>query len=81
MALAAVLNPIDNKEALVFYYSRQQTRNNLAVNSYSVTGGSDLFYADRNTSDGGVKPPPSDIAVTDFLGQVGARVYWRCGDM
>ncbi|KAH0499226.1 hypothetical protein TgHK011_006431 [Trichoderma gracile] len=73
MALAAIINPIDTSEALLFYYEKVEDTYSLAVRHSSVSGGRDQYFENRNTIGTRVKPPPSDLAVTSFLGLV--RVF------
>ncbi|TFB06506.1 hypothetical protein CCMA1212_001849 [Trichoderma ghanense] len=73
MALAAIINPIDTSEALLFYYEKVEDTYSLAVRHSSVSGGRDQPFVNRNTIGTRVKPPPSDLAVTSFLGLV--RVF------
>ncbi|KAF7555547.1 hypothetical protein G7Z17_g2088 [Cylindrodendrum hubeiense] len=73
MSLAAILNPIDPEHALVFYHSSQKGRYNLAVHQLSVVCKPSFAYRDRNTADGRIKSPLSDLAVSNFLGLV--RVF------
>ncbi|KAK1240854.1 hypothetical protein MKX07_006287 [Trichoderma sp. CBMAI-0711] len=72
MALAAILSPIDTSEAWVYYYEKIEDTYSLALLQSSVSGGRDQEFKNRNTIGSRVKPPPSDLAVTSFLGLVRA---------
>ena len=99
MALAAIINPVDTSEALLFYYEKvidnrpswqtcfELTKNpknddiySLAVRHSSVSGGRDQLFVNRNTIGSRVKAPPSDLAVTSFLGLVSSSLLVHTGD-
>ncbi|GKZ23916.1 hypothetical protein AbraIFM66951_009148 [Aspergillus brasiliensis] len=72
MALAAVLDPVTNDAAVVFYYKQEKDNINLAVNLYSLSGGADSLFVDNNTS-GSLATPSSLLAAGNFLGSI--RVF------
>ena len=69
MALAAVLDPVTNDAAVVFYYSQTKQNINLADKLYSLSGGADSTYHDFNTS-GSSAMPSSQLGAANFLGSV-----------
>ena len=69
MALAAVLDPVTDDAAVVFYYSQNKANINLANRLYSLSGGADSTFHDFNTS-GSSALPSSQLGAANFLGSV-----------